>query len=147
MLSSKGNKKQGSWLFERTTSSYWMALRKWEDTGFADGSTRLNCFEYSLWKRLWASLKATWWWWWWWWCYDLLVETGHSYKNLKQITMQQNNILNNFPNTTSDYQPINYKILYVQYMWFGKVLIKLPHRATFSIYNSKETRRKEQKQF
>jgi len=147
MWSSKGNERQGSWLFERNASNYWMALRKREDTGFADWSTRLHCFEDSLWKRLWACLNVTWllllllWW-----CYDLLVETDYSYKNLNQITMQQRNILNNFPNTTHDYQPINYKTIYAQYMWFGKALIKLPHRATFSIYNSKETMRKEQKQ-
>ena len=39
-------------------SSYWMILRKREDTGILKGSTRSHPVEYSLWKWLWTCLKA-----------------------------------------------------------------------------------------
>jgi len=44
MLSSEGNKRQGSWLFERTTSSYRMILRKREDTGCCNRKYQIALF-------------------------------------------------------------------------------------------------------
>jgi len=49
---------QKGWIDEEEVGNYWMTLRKGQDTGTWNRSTRTHSMDNSLWKRLWACRKT-----------------------------------------------------------------------------------------